>query len=510
MTDVLYRKYRARSFAELVGQDHVAAVLKQSILNGKPAHAYLFSGPRGTGKTSTARLLAKALNCENFSTTGDVCGQCDSCVAADSQNSMHVIEVDAASNRGINEIRQIREAVNYSTGSQHKTYIIDEVHMLSNDAFNALLKTLEEPPAHVVFVLATTELHKVPATILSRVQHFQFKLGSSDQVLSKLERILSNEGYTAPAEVLQSIYELTEGSYRDAESLLNKLLSGLANSNKNITIDDYYSITGVPSKQIISTYINCLTAKDTLGALQQLQQLETQGISWQYFVKQLLTTIKQSIVANLEASQGIEQYTELMRAFTGLYAEVRDLGSAKLAIETQTILLTQQSRVVAAATAPTVSPAKTASTTSSQTYSSTVQPAKPLLTKSISPQATPEPREQSAEAAIESVGSFSADKFWQQVKKQNIAVWVKLKSVSIAVVDGQIQLEFTDPSAYRIAQQYIDILKSAAKQFNYTEVILLISNSIAAEAIATAGNPSAITEFHKDPNDNSDLVEQIL
>lgn len=351
MAEVFYRKYRARKFSELIGQDHVVSVLRQALSNNSPAHAYLFSGPRGTGKTSTARLLAKALNCSKFSQAKDVCDKCDNCIAVNTGNSLNIIEIDAASNRGINEIRQLREAVSYTNGAGYKVYIIDEVHMLTTEAFNALLKTLEEPPAHVVFVLATTELHKVPATILSRVQHFQFRLGSHEQIKQKLEHILNAEGYTVEPVVTEILFDLAEGGYRDAEGLLGKLIDGLTKDITNITEQDTYTTLGLPAKKQISTLINYLLNSEIGHAITLVGELEHNGVNWQYVIKMMLSQLKQSIITKLENAQSTLAEVDLLRSFANLYSQLKDLPSPKLAIETEILLRAKQGDVAVAPTA---------------------------------------------------------------------------------------------------------------------------------------------------------------
>ena len=223
--EVLYRRWRPNRFAEIVGQEPVTTTLRHAVSAGSPAHAYLFTGPRGTGKTSTGRILATAVNCREPA-DGEPCGACESCRAFDAGAALDLIELDAASNRGIDEMRDLREGAGYApAAAAYKLYLVDEVHMLTDAAFNALLKTLEEPPPHVIFVLATTEPHRVPATISSRCQRFDFRRIGTAETVAKLRRVAEGEGIEATAEALELIARHATGSMRDAESLLDQLAS---------------------------------------------------------------------------------------------------------------------------------------------------------------------------------------------------------------------------------------------------------------------------------------------
>ena len=218
----LYRQWRPQDFKNLVGQNHISSTLKNAIQLGKIAHAYLFSGPRGTGKTSTAKILAKSLNCMN-GPTSDPCNVCANCERITNGTSMDVLEIDAASNRGIDEIRELRESVKFApVDGRYKVYIIDEVHMLTNEAFNALLKTLEEPPAHVVFILATTEAHKIPATIHSRCQRFDFRRIGFREIEQRLTDVAQHNGLTVAPDALKLIASHADGGLRDALSILDQ------------------------------------------------------------------------------------------------------------------------------------------------------------------------------------------------------------------------------------------------------------------------------------------------
>lgn len=258
MHQALYRKWRPQSFSDVCGQDHVTSILRYGVENGKTSHAYLFTGSRGTGKTTCAKILAKAVNCD-APVGGNPCGKCPSCIAADNGSCIDIVEMDAASNNGVDDIRQIRDEVEYLPAElKKKVYIIDEVHMLSTSAFNALLKTLEEPPAHVMFILATTELHKIPATILSRCQRFDFRRISSDVIAARLEYIAKEEGIELEGEAAFMLAHLAQGGMRDAISLL-ELCSG---ENKPVTTDTVEEIAGTGGRDAIIKVLTAVLEKD--------------------------------------------------------------------------------------------------------------------------------------------------------------------------------------------------------------------------------------------------------
>jgi len=294
MYQALYRKYRSQTFGQLVGQQVVATTLRQAVEQGKISHAYLFSGPRGTGKTSVAKIFAKAMNCPNQK-DGEPCNDCYICQAITEGSLEDVIEIDAASNNGVDEIRDIRDKSTYAPSlARHKVYIIDEVHMLSTGAFNALLKTLEEPTENVVFILATTELHKIPATILSRVQRFEFKSIKTQDIIEHIEWILEQEGIDFEKEGVQIIARRAEGGMRDALSILDQALS-LTQENR-LTTDIAEEITGSISLGALDAYVAALIAHDAVAALDNLNLIFDSGKNMARFVTDLLQYLRDLII----------------------------------------------------------------------------------------------------------------------------------------------------------------------------------------------------------------------
>lgn len=289
----LYRKYRPSTLNDVIGQDVVIQILKNALLNNKVCHAYMFSGPRGIGKTSIAKLLAKAVNCTNLE-DGDACGKCENCVSINEGSCPDIIEIDAASNNGVDEIREIKNKVNLVPNQlKYKVYIIDEVHMLSIGAFNALLKTLEEPPEHVIFILATTDLHKVPTTIISRCQCFEFHRISNVNIVNRLKYICEAENIRIEDNVLEMIANLSDGGLRDAVGILDKLN---AYSNSSITIDDFEKVNGIVSKEQKIQFLNYIQASDISNTINFLDSIYDNGKDFVLFVQDLLYLCKDLII----------------------------------------------------------------------------------------------------------------------------------------------------------------------------------------------------------------------
>ena len=286
---VFARKYRPQRFDEVVGQRAVATTLKNAIQSGRVAHAYLFSGPRGVGKTSMARILSKALNCES-GTVLEPCNECDMCVHISNGDDLDVLELDGATNRGIDEVRQIRDNVRYAPSrGRHKIYIIDEVHMLTKEAFNALLKTLEEPPAHVKFIFATTEVHRIPETILSRCQRFDFKRITNQDIVQRLRQICDAEGVEAPDEVLQGVARAARGAMRDSQSLLDKLISF---GHTKLTRESLNEIQGASGFEDLAGFVDGLAQKRPGDALIAIDRMMEQGRDLGEFLNQLIDHLR--------------------------------------------------------------------------------------------------------------------------------------------------------------------------------------------------------------------------
>lgn len=287
----LYRVYRPQRFEDVAGQEHIITTLKHAVEENKIAHAYLFCGPRGTGKTSIAKLLAKAINCEHDITA---CGECENCKAIENNNHPDVIEIDAASNNGVDEVRNLIEKVKFAPSQgKYKVYIIDEVHMMSTGAFNALLKTLEEPPAHVVFVLATTEPHKILPTIISRCQRFDFTKLSLKDIVNRMKIVLKQENCKVDDDALEMIAKLADGGMRDALSILEQCL---AYNDRHLTAKDVYSIYGIVSIENKISLLKVLLSKDMVKALSLLEQMSKNGIDIKRLTLDLVDILKDVII----------------------------------------------------------------------------------------------------------------------------------------------------------------------------------------------------------------------
>ncbi|MDR0956637.1 MAG: DNA polymerase III subunit gamma/tau [Endomicrobium sp.] len=296
---VLARKFRPQNFDEIIGQEHISQTLKNAISQNRIAHAYLFSGPKGCGKTTMARVFAKALNCKNGPTTKP-CGKCENCLSILKSSSIDVLEIDGASNNGIDEIRTLRENVKFaSANSKYKIYIIDEAHQITTQAFNALLKTLEEPPSHVVFIMATTEQHKIPVTIVSRCQRYRFKLISSFEMIPAIKNIGQKEKFEIDAEALNIIVKASGGSMRDALSLLDQAISS---SNGKVTAEYIRNLLGILPKEIMIQITENIAQGNAQSILQTVKEINEQGYNILQFAKDLMDHLRQIMIYSINPS----------------------------------------------------------------------------------------------------------------------------------------------------------------------------------------------------------------
>lgn len=320
----MYRRWRSQTFEEIIGQDHVVQTLRNALRDDRIAHAYLFCGPRGTGKTSTARLLAKAVNCTGES-DAKPCNECHLCKVTTEGRSLDLIEIDAASNRGIDEIRDLREKVNFApTEGRFKIYVIDEVHMLTREAFNALLKTLEEPPPHVIFVLCTTEPHRIPATVLSRCQRLDFRRVSLKNLIKKLKLICEKEEISITREAMELIARQATGSFRDAESLLDQLAS--YGGKSEITLGQVQAMLGTASRAAVSDLVDHLIARDTKAGLHLINDVIYEGSEPRQFNAEVLEHLHDLLLLKTSGSSDLINVTTDELAAMKRQAEEFDLA----------------------------------------------------------------------------------------------------------------------------------------------------------------------------------------
>ena len=307
MSLVLYRKYRPQKFSEIIGQEHIVKTLTNAISSGMISHAYLFSGPRGSGKTTIARLLAKAVNCQNRKQNEfEPCNKCLSCTEIMEGKSMDLIEIDAASHRGIDEIRELRDGIKFvPTGSKYKVYIIDESHQITKEAANALLKTLEEPPGHAIFILATTEIHKMIPTIISRCQRFDFRKLTLPEIIKRLEIISQKEKVKIEKPALELIALNSGGSIRDGESLLDQVLtfSGNLRENGEIKAAGIKDLLGLVEINTVSQFVDFISQRKTSQAINFLNEIMDRGSDLQEFAKALINYLRQALILKITGGE---------------------------------------------------------------------------------------------------------------------------------------------------------------------------------------------------------------
>jgi DNA polymerase-3 subunit gamma/tau len=315
LPQVFYRKWRPQSLADVVGQDHVTRTLRQAVVQGRVAHAYLFCGPRGTGKTSTARILAKAINCLS-PLDGEPCNQCNPCKAVNEGRALDLVEIDAASQRRIDDIRDLREKVHFTPAEgTYKVYIVDEVHMLTTEAFNALLKTLEEPPAHAIFVLATTEAHKVPATVISRCQRFDFHRISQEHMEARLAHICDSEGIETEPQALRAITRAASGSLRDAENLLEQMV---VSYDSSITLSGVRELLGMGNDETALTLVSHILRGKTQEGLSIINTVADQGLDIRRFHRQVVDHLRGVLLLSAGAGEALEHTPETLETMKAM------------------------------------------------------------------------------------------------------------------------------------------------------------------------------------------------
>ncbi|HEY8808211.1 MAG TPA: DNA polymerase III subunit gamma/tau [Candidatus Limnocylindria bacterium] len=477
----LYRRYRSQTFAEVIGQEHVTRTLKNAIASGQVAHAYLLAGARGIGKTSIARIIAKAVNCPKAK-DGDPCDVCESCVAIRDGRYLDLIEIDAASNRGIDEMRDLREKVRFAPSmGQYKVYVIDEAHQLTSEAFNALLKTLEEPPAHVIFVLATTESQKIPATIVSRTQRFDLRRIPHQKMTQQLAAIAKSEKWQVEPAALEAISRHAQGSLRDAESILDQVASY---AEGKVRVQDVDELLGATDWEETSVLFDAIAANDAAKAVGLVRTLVDDGRDLRLFVRRAMDHMRALVL--VRASDAVpETATESVAAVLRTQAPLFSLDRlAKIAhrlIEAETQLRTGEgtplplelalldlTTTAGAAPAPSTGPKPAAA------QSAPAKPASPAPTRSTNaaPQSPPRPQavvdlaerraQQPSNAAPSVAGPVGAaspgvtlervraawDQLLERAKERSIAKAAQLvKAEPVAIEGGTIVLAFSDEFA---------------------------------------------------------------
>ncbi len=444
----LYRKYRSQTFSDLVGQDAASRALQGAIVSARVAHAYLFSGSRGTGKTSAARLLAKSLNCTGRARdTAEPCNRCQSCVEMTGGAALDLIEIDAASNRGIDEIRDLREKVNLAPAlGPYKVYIIDEAHMLTEPAFNALLKTLEEPPAHVVFVLCTTDAQKIPLTVIGRCQQFVFRRHSEEQIAERLAHIAAAEGVKVDREAMDLIARTAQGSMRDAVGLLDQLVPLAAGP---ISLEGARSLLGIADPRLLDGLLEDVLAGRAAEALEELNRVYAGGAELRQVVRGLMEGCRDRLVGALTRHEMVtaRRLSDVLDALLHLDGEVRrhaeprflvEATLARLAVEAQTTVVAAAEAVVPVERPQAAVPAAAPAAAPAPSRASSPAPTSPTPSAPASAGASPPP---STSPAGEEASSTSPA--MQEVK---VAGWSEVleklnRTVRAVYLDAQPELD---------------------------------------------------------------------
>ncbi len=506
MTQALYRKWRPQTFDEVVGQEHVLQTLRNAIGANRIAHAYLFSGPRGTGKTTMARLLAKAVNCTNADLSARPDNTCPICTAITEGRMLDLIELDAASNRGIDEIRDLRDKINFSPGqSRYKVYIIDEVHMLTEPAFNALLKTLEEPPPHAIFILATTDPQKVPATIVSRCQPFTFRRLTVKEIVARLQELVQAEGLTAEPEALTLIARQATGALRDAVSLLDQLAAG----GSGITTERAQSALGAGSVHWVSELVDAICQADAAAGLNTINRAIDEGADARQFARQvveqlrslLLIKLGDAALVDLPAEQRsayntqaarieTDRLTRSIKLFNQAALDLRGGWQPQLPLELALVESLQQ-------------PVAAAPTTTAAAPVRRTTPAMPPMAPPVAqkPQSAPaKPAERKAEAApkVEKIQSTSAPTS-------------PLIDPPTPIAEASPSGEATSLTLEQVHAQWPEILNEVKAQSLPTQALLRSCKLLGVEGVTvTLGWPSNTLKDKFESSKSRDLVADVM
>jgi DNA polymerase-3 subunit gamma/tau len=460
----LYRRWRPQRFAEIVGQQHVTRTLRNAIAASQVAHAYLLAGPRGTGKTSVARLIAKAVNCPRAA-DGEPCDSCPSCVSIREGRFLDLIEIDAASNRGIDEMRDLREKVRFSPSEgQYKVYVIDEAHQLTPEAFNALLKTLEEPPAHAIFVLATTESQRIPATIVSRTQRFDLRRIAHSAVVQQLEHVASSEGLAVEKPALEAIARHAQGSLRDAESILDQVSS--FSQDRTVRLGDVDALLGTSDREEVEALFDAFTADDGAAAVALVGRLVDEGRDLHLFARRAIEHVRALVLARYtgkvpetigEASQAKvkeqaprfapERLARIAKRLVEAEQQLRTGEGTPLPLELAVLELTT---VAAKAEATPTRPVEPKPEPRAQPK----PPPRPETPRAEGPaQAVPESRSASSSIAIESVRTAWATVV-ERTRDRSIAKAAQLLHAEPLSIDsGTVVIAFADEFARGVWQE---------------------------------------------------------
>jgi DNA polymerase-3 subunit gamma/tau len=501
----LYRKWRSQNFDEIIGQPAIVQTLKNAIKNNRLAHAYLFSGPRGTGKTSTARILAKALNCKKGPTPSP-CGKCESCVKIRDGHSVNVIEIDAASNRGIDEIRELRERVRYApVEGRYKVYIIDEVHMLTPEAFNALLKTLEEPPSHTIFVLATTELHKVPLTISSRCQRLDFGRIKVKEIEEHLQKVARDEGFEIDEKALNLIARVGEGSMRDSISLLDQLVSF---SGHNISYDNVVMLLGTADEELLLAFGEAVAENSPAKVLELVRSGMEEGRSTLQVTRDLVAHFRNLLHIKVGSGQVLEltsdyleklkkqaesfslqKIKEMIRALSRAELDMKWHPHARLVLEVALLELLEEREAVAVAKSETSGKVRQAAevrVTRNDSHVASATTAQPIAMQA------------SGDGKFGKIQSGWND-ILENVKKKTIFGYVSLHEAEPAEINAKGKLVISFRRGYAFHKERLEEIKN--KQAVEEAVREITGEKIPIECIVTDGkkestlSASVVAEF---------------